>query len=231
MTDHDHAPGLRLAIGTPLNIHVLSSTDGVRLNARVLGMLEGGSIIAHLLSTQGTLRIGDKVAVRCLEGRSISGFKSTVIEVCSSPYAHFHLSYPGTLDRVEVRQSERVAVAIPVTVRTASGGNVAAEIRDLSASGALLIASASVGAPGEHVELALPLISGQMNRTLAMKASVRNSGALSQILGAALRYRCGLQFLELADADRLFLLGFVYERLSSARGLFAAESEHDSNPT
>jgi len=54
---------------------------------------------------------------------------------------------------------------------------------------------------------------------------------LSQMLGAAPRYRCGLQFLELPDADRLFLLGFVYERLSSARGLFADESERDSNPT
>jgi len=193
-------------------------------------MLEGASIIAHLLGAKGALQIGDKVAVRCLEGRSISGFRSTVIEICSTPYAHFHLSYPGTLDRVEVRQSERVAVAIPVTVRTASGGSVAAEIRDLSASGALLIASASVGTQGEHVELALPLISGQMSRTLAMKASVRNSGTLSQMPGGVPRYRCGLQFLELGDADRLFLLGFVYERLSSARGMFPGESERALNP-
>ena len=82
-----------------------------------------------------------------------------------------------------------------------------------------------MGAPGEHVELALPLISGQMNRTLEMKASVRNAGALSQMPGGTPRYRCGLQFLDLADADRLFLLGFVYERLSSARGLFPGEGE------
>ena len=111
--------------------------------------------------------------MRCLDGRSISGFNSTVIELCSSPYPHFHLSYPSVLDRVEVRQSERVAVAIPVTVHTATGGSVAAEMRDLSASGALLI--------------------------------------------------------EVADADRLFLLGFVYEHLSSARGSYSAQSERDPN--
>ena len=152
-----------------------------------------------------------------------------MIEICSNPYPHFHLSYPSVLDRVEVRQSERVAVAIPVTVRTATSGGVAAEVRDLSASGALLIASAAVGAAGEHVELALPLSSGQTSRTLTMKASVRNSGPLSQIPGAPPRYRCGLQFLEVADVDRLFLLGFVYEHLSSARGSYSAQSVRDPN--
>ena len=86
-----------------------------------------------------------------------------------------------------------------------------------------------MGKPGERVDLALPLASGPMSRTLAMKGSVRNSGALSHTLGSTPRYRCGLQFVSLADADRLFLLGFVYERLSSARGLFASEAEGDSD--
>jgi c-di-GMP-binding flagellar brake protein YcgR len=67
-----------------------------------------------------------------------------------------------------------------------------------------------------------------MNRTLQLKASVRNSGALSQTPGAPSRYRCGLQFLDVSDADRLFLLGFVYERLSAARGYSA--NQPDSRP-
>jgi c-di-GMP-binding flagellar brake protein YcgR len=216
---------MRLAIGTALNLQVLANATGTPLNARVLGMLEGSSIIAQLISGPDALQVGQQVAVRCLEGRSISGFTSTVIELCSSPYPYFHLSYPRALDRVEVRQSERVSVAIPVTIRNASGKGTAAEVRDLSASGALLIASASIGAPGEHVELALPLISQQMNRTLQLKASVRNSGALSQAPGAPSRYRCGLQFLDVTDADRLILLGFVYERLSAARGYSANQPE------
>ena len=229
MTEEEHAPALRLAIGTPLNIEVVGAAAGARFSASVLGMLEGASIIARLLAP-GPLKVGDKVSVRCLEGRSISAFNSTVIEICSSPYPHFHVSYPSKLERVEVRQSERIAVAIPVTVYTADGASVAAEVRDLSASGALLIATSSVGKPGECVDLALPLISGQVSRTLAMKASVRNSGALAHALGSTPRYRCGLQFLELTDADRLFLLGFVYERLSSARGQFARAAERGPDP-
>jgi c-di-GMP-binding flagellar brake protein YcgR len=222
MTDQEHSPALRLAIGTPLNIQLPAESGGARLNARVLGMLEGASVIAQLLAP-GPLRVGDQVSVRCLEGRSISGFTSSVIEICERPYPHFHLAYPTQLERVEVRQSERVSVAIPVVVNTADGGKVAAEVRDLSASGALLIAHATLGRPGDRVTLDLQLISGQMNRTLPMKASVRNAGALSHTPGSSPRYRCGLQFVELADADRLFLLGFVYERLSASRGFGVAE--------
>ena len=127
MTDEEHAPALRLAIGTPLNLQVLADAGSTRLDADVLGMLEGASIIAHLLAP-GPLQVGDKLSVRCLEGRSVSGFRSTVLEIYSSPYPHFHLSYPSKLERVEVRQSERVAVAIPVTVHTADGASVAAEV-------------------------------------------------------------------------------------------------------
>jgi c-di-GMP-binding flagellar brake protein YcgR len=221
MTDDADVPPLRLAMGTLLNIQALPDAGATRLSAQVLGMLDGASIIAHLLGG-GELKVGDKLSVRCLEGKSISGFRSTVIEVCNRPYPHFHLSYPSSLDRVEVRQSERVAVAIPVTIRTASGAEVAAEVRDLSASGALLIGAAAVGNTGERVQLDLPLMSGAMNRTLTMQASIRNAGALSQTPGGTPRYRCGLQFVEVSDEDRLFLLGFVYERLAASRTLFAA---------
>jgi len=118
MIDDEHMPALRLAIGTPLSIQIVPDATGERLNAHVLGMLNGASIIAHLINA-GQLQVGDKLSVRCLEGKSISGFRSTVIEVFSSPYPHFHMSYPSRFDRVEVRQSERVSVAIPVTVHTA----------------------------------------------------------------------------------------------------------------
>ena len=60
-----------------------------------------------------------------------------------------------------------------------------------------------------------------------MRASVRNSGTLSQTPGATPRYRCGVQFLEVAGADRLFLPGFVYEHLSWARGSYSAQSARD----
>ena len=70
MTDQEHVPALRLAIGTPLNIQVQADNGGTRLNARVLGMLEGASIIAHLLAP-GPLRVGDKVSgVSALRFRS-----------------------------------------------------------------------------------------------------------------------------------------------------------------
>src|SRR5689334_4064870 len=73
---------LSIAIGSVLNI---SSRSGHRLNARVLGMFEGGSIIAHIPGAVYTDLIeGDEVAVRYLAGRTAYGFKATVLRRCTS---------------------------------------------------------------------------------------------------------------------------------------------------
>lgn len=214
-------PQLLLAIGTPLNIQVLSDRAGARLQARVLGMYEGESIIAHIPGAGFPpieLRLGDQVAVRCLEGRAVYGFKTTVIRVCTSPYPYFHLACPGIVSHVEVRQSERVSVAIPVEVKTASGEVVRAELRDLSGSGALLVAPAVLGADGDSVHLAFELKLNELKRALQIRASIRSVALLPSATGDELRHRCGVQFLDLSEHDKLFLLGVVYERLASARG-------------
>jgi c-di-GMP-binding flagellar brake protein YcgR len=219
-------PQLLLAIGTPLNIQVLSDRTGARLHARVLGMCEGESIIAHIPGAGFTLielRLGDEVAVRCLEGRAVYGFKTTVIRVCTSPYPYFHLACPGIVSHVEVRQSERVSVAIPVEVKTASGEVVRAELRDLSGSGALLVAPAVLGADGDSVYLAFELNLNELQRALQIRASIRSAGLLPPATGDESRHRCGVQFQDLSEHDKLFLLGVVYERLASARG---ASSSH-----
>ncbi len=219
-------PQLLLAIGTSLNIQVLSDRAGARLSARVLGMCEGESIIAHVPSATFTpieLRPGDEMAVRCLEGRAVYGFKTTVIRVCTSPYPYFHLAWPGEISHVEVRQSERVSVAIPVDVTPASGAAVRAELRDLSGSGALLVAPAALGADGDSLQLAFELNLSELKRTLRIRASIRSAELLPAAAGDESRYRCEVQFVDLSEDDKLFLLGFVYERLAAARG---ASSNH-----
>jgi c-di-GMP-binding flagellar brake protein YcgR len=214
-------PQLLLAIGTPLNLQVLPDRSGARLSARVLGMCEGESIIAHVPGATFTpieLRPDDEVAVRCLEGRAVYGFKTAVIRVCTSPYPYFHLAWPSVISRAEVRQSERVSVAIPVEVKSASGAAMRAELRDLSGSGALLVAPAALGADGDSIELAFELNLNEFKRTLQIRASIRSAADLPPAAGDELRHRCGVQFLDLSQDDKLFLLGFVYERLAAARG-------------
>ena len=214
------AAPLSLAIGTPLNIQLVSDRAGSRLTGRVLGMYEGQSIIAHLpgaASTPIELRVGQELAVRCLEGRTAVAFKAAVLRVCASPYPYFHIAYPESYQREEVRQTERVATAIPTSVNTASGVTVNPEIRDISTSGALLIGPSVPGTPGETLTVSFPLSLGELKRELHLKAVIRNASPLARAPGSQPRFRCGVQFLDLTESDKLYLLGYVYERLSVSR--------------
>jgi c-di-GMP-binding flagellar brake protein YcgR len=218
------APALPLGIGTPLNLQVLTDRSGARLQARVLGLHEGESIMAHVPDAAFVpvdLRLGDEVAVRCLAGRTVYGFKTTVIRVCTSPYPYFHLAYPGSVARVEVRQSERVPVFLSASI---SSQSAPVEVRDLSRSGALLVATTPLGLPGDEFEVGFELGLDGVNRTLRLRASVRNADPLPRAAAEEARYRCGVQFIDVPEADRLFLLGFVYERLLSVRGAAASLS-------
>jgi c-di-GMP-binding flagellar brake protein YcgR len=214
------AAPLTLAIGTPVNLQLASDRTGNRLTGRVLGMYEGESIMVHLPATASipvALKVGDELALRCMEGRTAVAFKAAVLEVCASPYPYFHVTYPATYQREEVRQTERVATAIPTTVTTASGDVVKPEIRDISASGALLVGSAIPGTPGEPLTVSFPLSLGELRRELRLRAVIRNAAPLANSPGSQPRYRCGIQFLDLTESDKLYLLGYVYERLSVSR--------------
>lgn len=204
-----------------LNVHVLSDRFGRRLNARVLGMNEGESIIAHVPGSAFSsvdVRLGDELAVRCLGGRTVFGFKTTVIRVCTSPYPYFHLAYPINFQQLEVRQGERVPVTIAAQVKGPNGEELQAEIRDLSGSGALLVTSTELAAQSGELELSFELNLFDVKRPLQLRATVKNAMGQPAGTGDTQRYRYGIQFVELAEQDKLFLLGFIYERLASARG-------------
>jgi hypothetical protein len=127
---------LQLLVGTVLNLQVLSEKGGPRVQARLLGYLEGESVMAALpgatlLPTD--LRLGDEVAVRYLVGRSVCGFKTHVIRVCTSPYPYFHLHYPEDIQKMDVRSAERVQVALSARLETGAL-TLDVEVRDLSAT-------------------------------------------------------------------------------------------------
>jgi c-di-GMP-binding flagellar brake protein YcgR len=208
-------PKLSIAIGSVLNI---SSRSGHRLNARVLGMFEGGSIIAHIPGAIYTdLVEGDEVAVRYLAGRTAYGFKTTVLRRCTSPYPYFHLAYPDSVQDVEVRGSERISCLIPALVKSSAGAQTEVEIRDLSCSGALLVSADSFGVTGDAVQLTVELSLGQIKPSLELSATIRNV----QIANGAQadQHRSGVLFEALAETDQILLLAVVYERLAATVGV------------
>jgi len=216
-----HPPvDVQLTVGTVLNVQVLSERSSPRVQARVLGYMEGQSVIAALPGATLLpidLRLGDEVAVRYLVGRSVYGFKTSVIRVCTSPYPYFHLQYPDSVQKMDVRGAERVQVALPARLGGAAG-TVEVELRDLSATGANVSSPREIGQVGDAVKLSVELTFGEVTRQLSTAATIRNATSAPQESGEAAVWRYGVQFQDLSEADYIFVLGFVFEQRASRGG-------------
>lgn len=212
-------PKLRLTIGALVSV---SSRSGGRISARVLGMCEGASIIAHIPGGAfPELLEGDDVEVRYLAGRTAYGFKTVVLRVCATPYPYFHLAYPLSIQDVEVRKSERVAIAIPAVVTGSSGTEIEVQIRDLSCTGALLVSPVSLGSAGEVLKLSFEPRLGEIKRTLQLSATVCNAKTTEPSAGETVTHSFGVRFEALPEADEIFILAVVYENLAAVYGLIA----------
>jgi hypothetical protein len=164
------------------------------------------------------LRLGDEVAVRYLVGRSVCGFKTSVIRVCTSPYPYFHLQYPDCVQKMDVRGAERVQVALPARLEAAAGA-LEVELRDLSATGANVSSPRAIGQVGDAVKLSAELTFGEVTRQVSTAATIRNAHSVQQDDGGEVSaWRYGLQFQDLCEADYIFVLGFVFEQLASRGG-------------
>jgi c-di-GMP-binding flagellar brake protein YcgR len=213
----DKPTDLHLSIGTVLNLQNLSDKSGTRLQAKVLGFLDGHSILAvmpggALLPVD--LRAGDEIAVRYLMGRSVCGFRTNVLRVCTLPFPYFHLDYPKEVQRMDVRRAERVQVALPGRAQIGTG-TVELQIRDLSATGAMLSAPEDLGQVDSVINLSFELTFGEITRQLATGASIRNASPAAKTELGAQVFRYGVQFQDLSEADRIFVRGFVFEQLAS----------------
>ncbi len=70
--------------------------------------------------------------------------------------------------------------------------------------------------PGQGIGL-FELKFAQISRSLEPAAVIRNVNAAHG--PNATGYRLGMQFQEISEQDALFVMGFVYEQLSVARGV------------
>jgi hypothetical protein len=211
---------LQLAVGTVLNLQNLSDKSGSRIQVRVLGYLEGQSIIAtlpgaFLLPTD--LRLGDEVTARYLMGRSVCGFKTRVVRVCISPYPYFHLEYPNDVQRMDVRQAERAQVSLAAHAEGGSG-TAQVELRDLSAGGALVVATGELGNVGDALKLSFELTFGDVTRQMSTGATIRSATPLQRQESDESVFRYGVQFQDLDESDRIFVRGFVFEQLAGHGG-------------
>ncbi|MDQ2070280.1 flagellar brake protein [Natronospira bacteriovora] len=212
---------LALPVGGVLNIQLSRRNNGKRWQARMVGYLEGESLLVTTPRSQGTpvpFYMDDEVTIRYLSGREIHGFTTWVRKVATQPFPYLHLAFPREIERVTIRQEERVNMELPCQFRSLKQPDVQGEgkLLDLSAGGALLATDQALGQIGEEIELAFEVEFAGSKTHIEVGATIRS--VKDEERGEE-QTRClhGLQFSDLGEQHRLFVKGFVYESILQQR--------------
>lgn len=212
---------LHLEIGEILQLQLMVPGATERYPVKVIGCLPGHSIIVTTPESRGKVilvREGQRFAVRMLAGGSVYGFVSSVLRSSSQPYPYLHLSYPTDVESTVVRNAPREPIQIKALVRNArhprdDSHRIAAELVDLSSTGACLTVPSRFAEIGDMLELQMRLKVYQVEEDLAIAADVRNLTEPEPARGGdeGANYRYGVEFRTLNAYQKLLVYGFVLE--------------------
>ena len=214
----DEPLDLSLRPGETLQLQFVDDEARAQHFVKVIGHVTDRSLLVSTPEKGGKIlpvREGRAVVVRMFSGEHAQGFTCTVLRSCSQPYEYLHLSYPRKVEQVRIRKSSRVRTALAVGVRGAEGGaqDVPAVIRDISSTGAQLLASGPVGKPGERVVVRARLpIETLGDQPVDLPAQIRNVQEDTPVKGSLWRFRCGIEFAPLDAQTTLVLRAYLYER-------------------
>ena len=214
---------LNLAVGDALQLqyYPCRPIDEERFYVRVIGFLDGQSIITTTPSINGkTMSVAENqvFAVRLLSGNSVQAFVSTIIKKAVTPYPYIHLNYPKELESKIVRQAQRASTKIIATVQNEEPGKSevrtkSALISDMSTAGALIESSEEIGEVGDAITAVAKLKVADMEDYVTLPAIIRR---IIPRLENEEKHKYGVQFESLEHRDKLTIHGFVYEQIARA---------------
>jgi c-di-GMP-binding flagellar brake protein YcgR len=211
---------LTLQIGDRLQLQKAPTDRPERYLVQVVGYLPGQSLIVTTPRINGKVAIvrpDQRYTVRVLQGSSVFGFVSSVLQAYSAPFPHLHLSYPKEMERIVVRNALRAVTDLHGVTRNTKHrdeGQYYREVRivDLSNTGGRLVSKAPLGTEGEMlmVQFSVRVCGGQEN--LGLLGEIRSVGKRSPD-GDNLGFWTGIQFQALNRFQQVLLQAYVLERL------------------
>lgn len=218
------APGtqaaeLNLQVGETLQVQFMDDETRGQFYVKVIGFLPERSIVVTAPEKGGqamAVRDGRAVLARSFSGEHARGFTCMVLRAQTQPYAYMHLSYPTKVETMLERQSSRVRSALAVGVRPDGGdAELPAVIRDISITGAQLLASGPVGQSGGRVLIRARLPVAKIgDQPVDLPALIRNAVEETGVRDSLWRYRCGVEFEPLDAHTTLVLRAYLYERFA-----------------
>ncbi len=210
---------LSINVGMSLNMQLLLGESTRRHDVQVIGYMKGDSVLVTMPTENGVLaRIApkDEYIVRYFKGRNIFAFKTKILYIATTPFNYIHIDYPKKLEKVEVRQAERIQISIKAQILV-HGQTHWSEIRDISAGGAQVIVNSEIGNKGDKIEIFFDLKIGDIEREIHLMASIHNAHESMDKNKGKPEYRYGVEFLDPTELDVVFVQGFVYEQLLNNR--------------
>lgn len=216
------AEDLGLAVGEALQLQFLDDDNRAQYFVRVIGFLPERSVVVTTPMKGGEpmdLLEGRAVLARLYSDEEARGFTATVLRTADQPYPYLHLSYPTKIEPMSERQASRVRSALAATVRPGEGGQeMPAVLRDLSGTGAQVLAGSPIGRAGDRIliraRLPLEVVGDQ---PADLPAVIRNVQEESGVKDSLWRYRCGVEFEPLDTQATLVLRAYLYERFAGPR--------------
>lgn len=206
---------MRLAVGDRLQIECSASTGMQRAFVRVLGYLEGISLMVTAPAA-GRNRIAlienDLVIVRAFSRQSAFAFRASVLRACKLPFDYLHLSFPTKAQGTLIRKAMRVRTSIPAQVGKGDGGEMAqGTLLNLSATGALIHSLVPLGEEGGLVRLRFETKLHDVESVIDVAADIRNVQEGAAEGEDDVEYQYGVDFRDLSPTDRMQIKSLVYQ--------------------
>jgi c-di-GMP-binding flagellar brake protein YcgR len=210
---------LALQIGDRLQLQKSPADRPERYVVEVVGVMPAQSVIVSTPRVNGKVAIvrqDTKYAVRVLQGSSVFGFVSSVLQSYSVPFPHLHLSFPRELESIVVRNALRAATDLSGVVRNTKLPDSHESYRrvrlvDLSNSGARLVSQGSLGQENDMLILKFALAVCGCEENVGLVAQIRSMGKRAGEEDQP-SFWTGVQFQALSRFQTLVLHAFVLER-------------------
>lgn len=208
---------LELQIGDSLQLQFVADEQKRRHYAKVIGYLQGHSVLITTPRVEGNLmliREDQVVIVRMMTGNQVYGFTTRILQSSLRPYAYLHLAYPKEMEHITVRKAERISINLIGSAETETADSKeritsSVLIHDISTSGAMIEMKQPLGDIGDVITLSCKIEVGgkeeYINIPCIIRNIIHNDGDKT--------FKHGLEYQLLEQHEHFIIYGFVYEQM------------------
>lgn len=213
---------LNLQVDELLQAQLWAGQESQRYGVRLVGYREKRSILVTAPEFNGQVilvREGQNVVLRYFSGKKAYAFTGDVLRVCSTPYPYLHVTYPASVQGIEVRKAARVKANVTTAVWREDNPDtkLVCTIVDISFTGAQLSSSVPLGKEGDTLKLCIRVSSQGMTANISPVVVIKVA-AENECQGAdgGPLFMYGVEFRALDQTESFALQVLVYQNLLKA---------------